>query len=385
SSSSSSSISLPSLPLDLISDIFLRLPTKSVVRLGCVSKLWSTLTIDPYLTTPVETRPNLLLFFKVGVRFFVFSLYQHNRNPNSFYYSSSQPISDFYHITCPKYCSFTIKHESVHGLISLQRGATPIVWNPTKREFTTLTKPNESWKNITVFLGYDPIEGKHKVVCMPYYYNQEYDECRVLTLGSAQEQWRTVKTNYKHRHLIGSRTGDYGNSTCINGVIYYRATIGRDWVIMRFDVRSEKFDDAMKLPRDDIYNYWPVVMVSNQGRLLCVSAGTARDSVSVWVLKDAEKIEWVNHIFLPLKHYGRGLKDKFRLIGVTGDGEFIYVPTTALQSDLDIIYINPMTKTFRRVEYNGIADYAFRHRYGLGVRPLRGIQYFPNHVEPFTS
>ncbi|XP_010501948.1 PREDICTED: putative F-box protein At1g47730 [Camelina sativa] len=367
------SSSSSSLPLDLTLDIFLRLPVTSVVRLGCVSKLWSS------LTNALETRQNLLLFFKSGVRFFVFSLYQHNRNPNSFYYSSSQPTSDFYHITSPSYCSFTIKNESVHGLICLQYAATPVVWNPTKREFTPLTKPNKSWTNITVFLGYDPIEGKHEVVCMPYDW-YESDECRVLTLGSAQEQWRTVKTNYKYKPFTGNRTEGYGNCTCVNGFLYYRALIGPDRVIMRFDVRSETFY-AMTLPWED--KYWPVMMVSNQGRLVCL--GSSHDSVSLWVLKDAQQLEWSNHILLPLSHYGRGLKNKFKLIGITGDGELIYVPTTALKSDLHIIYINPMTKTFRRVEYNGIANNDFRQRYGLGERPLRGIQYFPNHIEPFIS
>lgn len=261
-------------------------------------------------------------------------------------------------------------------MICLQKAATPIVWNPTKRTFLPLPKPDQSWKNITVFLGYDPIEGKHKVVCMPYDC-KAYDECRVLTLGSsAQEEWRTVKTKYKHCPFTGNRTEGYGYSTCVNGVLYYRAEIGYDRVIMSFDVRSEKFD-AITLPWD--YKVWPVMMIAYHGRLVCV--GSTEDGLSMWVLKDANKLEWLNHIFLPLSHYGRGLKNKFKLTGITGDGELIYVPRTALKSDLHIIYVNPMTKTFRRVEYNGLADYDFRQRYGLGDRPLRGLQYFPNHME----
>ncbi|KAG7594785.1 F-box associated domain type 3 [Arabidopsis thaliana x Arabidopsis arenosa] len=231
-----------------------------------------------------------------------------------------------------------------------------------------------------VFLGYDPIEGKHKVVCMPYDC-KAYDECRVLTLGSsAQEKWRTVKTKYKHCPFTGNRTEGYGYSTCVNGVLYYRAEIGSDRVIMSFDVRSEKFD-AITLPWN--YKVWPVMMIAYNGRLVCV--GYTEDGLSMWVLKDANKLEWLNHIFQPLSHYGRGLKNKFKLIGITGDGELIYVPTTALKCDLHIIYVNPMTKTFRRVEYNGLADSDFRQRYGLGDRPLRGLQYFPNHMENLMS
>jgi len=38
--------------------------------------------------------------------------------------------------------------------------------------------------NVIVFLGYDPIESKHKVVCIPS--GESSDECRVLTLRSDQ-------------------------------------------------------------------------------------------------------------------------------------------------------------------------------------------------------
>ena len=58
--------STPSLPLDLTSEIFLHLPAKYVVRFHCVSKLWSTITTQPYFKNTFEARSNLLLFFKDG-------------------------------------------------------------------------------------------------------------------------------------------------------------------------------------------------------------------------------------------------------------------------------------------------------------------------------
>lgn len=76
-------------------------------------------------------------------------------------------ILDSYHTTYPKHCCFTIKTESVHGLICFQRGTKPTLWNPSLRQFLPLPKPDRSWTILTVFLGYDPVEGKHKVVSMP--------------------------------------------------------------------------------------------------------------------------------------------------------------------------------------------------------------------------
>ncbi|KAG2242786.1 hypothetical protein Bca52824_095371, partial [Brassica carinata] len=46
----------PSIPLDVISEILSKLPTKSVGRFRCVSKLWSSVTTDPYFINRFETQ-----------------------------------------------------------------------------------------------------------------------------------------------------------------------------------------------------------------------------------------------------------------------------------------------------------------------------------------
>ena len=103
----------------------------------------------------------------------------------------------------------------------------------------------------------------------------------------------------------------------------------------------------------------------------------------MWVLEDAEKLEWSNHIFLPLSHYEQGLQI-FKLVGITDDGQLIYVQSTVFKS-FPIIYIHPTRKTFRRVEYRGIADEDIRQRNGFGERSLRGLQVYPNHNETLLS
>ncbi|CDY65287.1 BnaAnng20350D [Brassica napus] len=44
------------IPHDLIIEIVSRLPTKSVARCRCVSKLWSSLLVHPYFTETYLTR-----------------------------------------------------------------------------------------------------------------------------------------------------------------------------------------------------------------------------------------------------------------------------------------------------------------------------------------
>ncbi|CAA0276954.1 unnamed protein product [Arabidopsis thaliana] len=321
-----------SLPLDLTSEIFSRLPAKSVVRFRCVSKLWSSITTAPYFTNSFETRPNLMFFFKeVGPR-----------------------------------------------LDLLRKAATPIIWNPTMRKFKPLRKLDERWKNIKVSLGYDPVDGKHKVVCMPY--GNAFYECRVLTLRSDQE-WRTVKTNHKNSPFTFHGGVCYRQSRCINGVIYYRADTNSGRVILSFDVRSERFD-VIELPWDE--NFGLVMMMSYKGRLACLGFNHEKNSRSLWVLEDVEKREWSCHTYLPISHYEPGLENYFNLTGITNDGELIYVPNTVLER-FHVIYFDAIRETFRRVIYKGVADKGFRLRNGLEDKPIRRLHFFPNHIETLMS
>ncbi|ESQ43446.1 hypothetical protein EUTSA_v10015925mg [Eutrema salsugineum] len=212
------STSTSSLPLNLALEIFSKLPVKSILRFRCVSKFWSSIITEPIFTKSFQTKARLLLFCKEGDEFFVFSFPQH---------------------TGP---------------------ATPIVWNPSTRKFLPLPKPDKTWKDITVFLGYDPVQCKQKVVCMCLW-------------------------------------------TMHQRVLYYRAEIGSYRVIMSFNVRLEIFN--MITTQWD--TYWRMMMIAYHGKLACV--GSSWNSISLWVLEDAEKQEWSNHIFLLLSHYDQGLQN----------------------------------------------------------------------------
>ncbi|CAA7048078.1 unnamed protein product [Microthlaspi erraticum] len=154
-----------SFSLDLISEILLRLPEKSVGRFRCVSKLWLSITTDPYFINLFRVRsphPSLLVCFRKDDNLFVSSIPQHTHSlhpkssENS--YPSSQP-TDRYHMKLQEEFSYLLPPtETVHGLICFQGSVTPIVWNPNKRQFLTLPKPRKSWERISVF--WDMIQSK---------------------------------------------------------------------------------------------------------------------------------------------------------------------------------------------------------------------------------
>ncbi|CAA7048448.1 unnamed protein product [Microthlaspi erraticum] len=341
------------------------------MRFRCVSKLWSSITTDPYFKKSFQTqsskRPSGLLVvgFRESDGFFLSLPQQILQNPNESNgsYTCSQPI-DSYRMEHAKHrYPFTIETESVHGLIiCFQKPNKPIVWNPSLRKLTPLSKPGKTWKSIRVFLGYDPIEGKHKVVCMPKLTCvQALDECKVLTLGSgsAQEPWRKVETIPNHFPLTGGDHHGFYHARCINGVVYYRAKLGSDRVIIGFDVRSEKFHViTITLPRET--QPWRMTLSYN-GKLACFGFGGRRGGIlHMVVLEDAAKPEWSRHQFSLVPE------------GATDDVQLIFVGAQSLK----MIYINPKRKTFRRIDYSDSLE-DFGQRNGLGDWPsaLEGFQF----------
>ncbi|WZZ64237.1 hypothetical protein YC2023_075607 [Brassica napus] len=357
-------------PLDLISEILSKLPAKSVGRFRCVSKLWSSITTAPYFINKFETqsrqkKPSLLVTFKKGDRLFVFSIPQDRQSSNEPHTIPSQPVHS-YHMTYPKSRRF-FPRASVHGLICcFQKAKKLIIWNPTTRKLYTLTKPEKRWKYATFLLGYDPTDAKYKVLCIRF--GETTDEGCVLTLGSAQESWRRIKTNHKHYVYT------YPAYVCTNGFIYYTAyadKTDRIGFIMSFDVRSEKFR-MIKYPWNA---YWYFSVLTYQGMLACLRSNIPGHSMTLWILQDAEKHVWSPKNFLvPFHYYDQSLKLVCNLIGITDAGEIVYVPERCYKS-FYVIYYDSERNKFHRVEYKGIADDESRLKNGL-VRsrtPILGI------------
>ncbi|CAN7024404.1 unnamed protein product [Brassica rapa subsp. trilocularis] len=229
----SSTSSSSSFPVDLTTEILLRLPEKSVAKFSCVSKLWSSIITDPYFINLFQTQSLQICFQKDDNLFFA-SIPQ---NSNRSSYSSSNSLS-FDQTKLPENCSHWSSTESVHGLICFHKSDKLIVWNPSTRQFLVLPYLLPSWNDSKLLLGYDPIERKHKVMCIPR--NRTCHGCQVFTLGSdlISWSWRRVGTNQAHSPSVFT----YGR--CVEGVIYYLPSSSRTshMVMMSFDVRSEKFD-----------------------------------------------------------------------------------------------------------------------------------------------
>ncbi|KAL1212378.1 putative F-box protein [Cardamine amara subsp. amara] len=123
-------------------------------------------------------------------------------------------------------------------------------------------------------------------------------------------------------------------------------------------------------------------LIAYEGSLALVHSIDGMNSgIKLWVLENAEKHDWSEKSFLaPFSHTDPSLKGRFKLSGVTDNGEFSYVQSTFLRS-FYIKYFDPKRNIFRMVKFKGIADREFRRTNGLGNRLLDGLQTFPSHVE----
>ncbi|KAF8100402.1 hypothetical protein N665_0225s0019 [Sinapis alba] len=366
------------IPTDLIIEILSRLPEKSVARFSCVSKLWLSITTDPSFP-----RPHLLLCFQKDDDLFVSSIPHHTQNSNRSY--SSSLSFDLHHTMKPQlnFDHYNTSTESVHGLICFV-SKEPTVWNPSTRQFLTLPtipRPCKDWNKVKLFLGYDPVERKHKVVCIPR--KRICYVFRVFTLGSAQESWRTVKTNHKHRSN-GDTVG-----RCIQGVIYYIASACQsgEYVVMSFDVRYEKFN-MIKRPsgfRGDL-------LITYKGRLACFK--DYDDHRRFWILEDAQKRTWSSQDFLsPFGDCNLSKDTDLNLRGSTHAGELIYVPDDFSLS-FYILLCDPVKNSWRRFEFKVSSEEISVHNGVEGEgedddddehRPNYGLHYFPNHIDSQMS
>ncbi|KAG7537352.1 F-box domain [Arabidopsis suecica] len=346
------------IPLDLTVEILKKLPAKSLVRFQCVSKQWSSIIgssrdfIDSIVTRSLSqpSRDTHLIFHHFSV----------NKFPRTdfFIFSSTYPRNTDKESVSILWGLF----QYVHGLIFCWSTVYPeaAIYNPTTRQSLCLPEIETAAGNLdmsTSFLGYDPFKNQYKVICLQNYMRWS---CHVFTLGDPTRKWRKIQYNFGlHLPLLPP--------VCIKGTIYYQAkTIeyGSTYVLMCFDVRSEKFDqvEAPKTMMDH-----RCTLINYQGKLgfMCCHKG-----VEIWVMEndDEKKQEWSKIFFYETEGF-----EKWHIAGATRGGEIVFV-NKELQcyQTLYVYYYDPKRNSMRSVEVEGTM-YRRKH--------LVHIWAVPDHVE----
>ncbi|KAL1207748.1 F-box protein [Cardamine amara subsp. amara] len=362
SSSSTSIKNSEQIPVDLIIDIFLRLPVKSISRFRCVSKKWASILCRPDFTDLFLTKsfssPRLLFSLKTKRKWFFFSAPQ----PLNPVQTSSAIVVD-YHMSFPTIkCSPHI-HAPVFGLICtkniwLTRGCNAsevMIYNPSTGQTIPLPLMRRRRVDVRTYFGYDPINKQYKVLCMsiPRRPLKAADEYQVLTLGTGKLSWNMIECSLEHFPTCPG--------TCINGVLYYLA--GKEngtwdaYTIVCFDVMSEKFKfietpkNVTLTRRSTMINY-----CSKLGVLLDDHIGFSSETTSIelWVADDVEKNKWSHRIYvLPPLWRNLVADTKLHIVGMTGNDELVLSPRVLLDP-FYIFFYNLEKNSIVRVRIQGI-------------------------------
>lgn len=390
------------IPLDLLIEILIRLPAKSLIRFTIVSKIWSSMIrsqgfIDSFFSIS-STRPRFFVSFTNGCfakdkerrLFYYLSSWSSQAQEGYESYSSSSLVTNL-DMTMPylDVCDFYGSCSSVHGFIGCSLVVGFLVCNPSTRQIIVLpTLPKRPAPDMRgTCLCYDPVSDQFKALSLIASRIPNHDRVEHLVLALKGD-----KTKYSWRQIQGGNNNipPYSPVTmkiCINGKVYYGAwtpKVHMNPVIVCFDVRSEEIT-FIKAPGDVVFWHSESILMEYKGKLASIVRNPFGrfHSFDLWVLEDVEKHEWSKReCVFPLSLWDSiwGLKMSFPGTNKAGD-EIILAPRY-LSHQLGpfyIFYYHLGTNNIRRVRVQGIADdEEFRRSYGFE----NTVSEFPVYISP---
>ncbi|KAL0695485.1 hypothetical protein Bca4012_062665 [Brassica carinata] len=341
------------LPNDMIVEILMELPPRTIARLHFASKHLSSIILDKdfiklYMSQS-STQPRHLISLRrsgdMQMQRFQ-SLSQDLSSSSNHDMVSFKMNPDLRYVFTPP----------VRGLICGRDGTKVTVGNPSTGQFVSLPRVKTRRQDIFSVFGYDPVNDVYKVLCMTVVTTRNYmsrvgnlvswedivsEEHQVITLG-AKEKWRMIECKYPHRHYTGYQ-GIY-----LDGFMYYLASYKKKRSLMSFDLSSEDFN-VTKLPEDQMLQEFGE-LVNHAGKITI--ANQAYISIDLWVLEDASKEVWSKTaVVIPYVTDMFGRLRNFVFMGILGTGEMIF-------SSHKLFYISydPKSKKVREIVINGIGE-----------------------------
>lgn len=192
-------MTIPILPVELISEILSRLPAKSVLQFKSVLKSWLA-----FISSPEFAKAHLRFSVKNTEDIQHLLILGRKRNSwifkecllSSFFYDS---ITKAFDLECPIGIVRTDTRlaGSCNGLILLAHYSNSqysILWNPTTGKRKTLPDYRPRWKSYASYgFGYDELHDDHKVVGIFYKYIFEgSDDVEVKIYSLRSDCWTSV-------------------------------------------------------------------------------------------------------------------------------------------------------------------------------------------------
>ncbi|XP_020106936.1 putative F-box protein At1g19160 isoform X1 [Ananas comosus] len=309
--------------LGILEEILSRLPTKSVLRLSCVSKLWHSIVSDPHFCNLHATRA-LVRDNHRSMLLIEGPVIENNSGTRikTLFTGSEANLhgSAICHIVK---CNTYFYNGTCNGLLIFRCDVAPepiILCNPVTREYLYLSAGAPPFHDLESYfgLGFDPLRKVYKVFRFSLSrHSRKKDICEVYTLGS-HGSWRRVCSDVEH--FI------FGPGLYIGGKIFWTTISYRHpyyMKIMSADVVSEEIR-ILKPPvtasflRIDALNQ--IRTFDFEGQLAMMAGKISNELAELWVLKDYEHNQW-EHLYT----YKLPFSANFRKTSVCVNNKFLFV------------------------------------------------------------
>ncbi|KAJ8774503.1 hypothetical protein K2173_016949 [Erythroxylum novogranatense] len=345
------------LPNEIIyTHILPRLPAKSLIRFGCVSKYWNEVIHDPSFDR-LRKRTHVLItsWSVVGDEskiHFVSVPVREDATLEPPVHLFSLPIDKHYIL------------QSLNGLLCIHRanllypylGDKPVyIFNPSTRELVTVPVDGSlrsETSHVSYYFGFSPCSNEFKVLGLRRCFTMEFEPtsiyCEIYTLGSGSWRRINVPVPFDPDELIY-----YTDPICFNGALHWMRESQNS--IVAFDVGDEcfrEFQNPDGYPNPVYLRYLLVV----DGHLAMVNGNHLYDEnvMDIWVLQDYGKWLWVkDHISFP---FDWTKSDRPIPISTIHTGELLLTPSF---SSLSVLFYDMTRKSFRKIEISELPEHIF--------------------------
>ncbi|VVB07752.1 unnamed protein product [Arabis nemorensis] len=290
---------MATIPMDIVNDLFLRLPAKSLVRFRALSKPSCLLIDSPdfiasHLDRVLQTNDHLMILLRGALHLYTVDL------------DSLDTVSDVEHPM--KRGGPTEVFGSCNGLIGLSNSPTDLaIFNPSTRQIhrlpqSTIDLPDGSTTRGYVFygLGYDSVNDDYKVVRMVQFKRDSDDELgcsfpyEVKVFSLKMNSWKRIVSVspsiqllfYFYYHLLYRRGYGVLAGNSLHWVLPRRPGLIAFNIIVRFDLAIEEFD-IVRFPEAVVNGDVDIQMdIGVLDGCLCLMCNYDQKYVDVWMMKE---------------------------------------------------------------------------------------------------
>jgi len=238
----------PLLPIELVEDIFCRLPVKVLLQLKCTCKRWNSLISDPDFV-----KKHLRMAKASQIHHHLLMLMLQNNG-----FTSTHITTSIFNTLSPSQTPLPLPHNlniddfskcsgDCNGIICFTiQDSYPVLWNPSTRQYSVIPPvensfppPKDDFKRVTpgtrrmsvqanfYSFGYDNTTNKYKIVAISFIRNPRTPKTSIYTLGSDPTDcsWRAIH-DFPISHEL-PKTGLYVSGT-INWLVYRHLIVSLD-------------------------------------------------------------------------------------------------------------------------------------------------------------